>query len=382
MSQVQRGLGLSAIPIGYYAALTGTSGTATAVGSATIQFLSTNGITLVAADGSPDSLTVDTPQDIRTTASPTFVALTVGAGLASAPTILLNSTNTGLYAPGSNQFGASVNGSAFLIVTASDQVGLNGTSPAVGAVNNSSVTVTNGARVNWLNATFAYNPGFTGASTFAVLSFTGSSSSSIAQANIVDVTAEMANVSANGMSTKTYTCFRSRSQVNASSTLSSGTCTLQGYTTRWAVGTAANYTGGTLNFVCYGVGTAPIGYTGSGVTQNYYGYRAEVDCYWKHLGGQIVKRTAVNDANYNVTQYDYIIAYTALSAGRTVTLLAPDATNTNQVFVIKDEAGGAGANNITITPAAGNIDGAASIAINTNYGAVRIYNNGTNYFTI
>lgn len=48
----------------------------------------------------------------------------------------------------------------------------------------------------------------------------------------------------------------------------------------------------------------------------------------------------------------------------------------------KDESGGAGTNNITITPANGTINGQPSYDIDTNYGGVTIYNSGNgNYFT-
>jgi len=60
-----------------YSSISGTSGTSSAAGSSTLAFASTNGMTLVAADGSPDTVTVNTPQDIQSSASPTFVKLTL-----------------------------------------------------------------------------------------------------------------------------------------------------------------------------------------------------------------------------------------------------------------------------------------------------------------
>lgn len=102
---------------------------------------------------------------------------------------------------------------------------------------------------------------------------------------------------------------------------------------------------------------------------------------WTGAMSQTIRRTTVADANYTVLLTDYLIAYTSLTAGRTVTLPAPSAATANQVFVIKDETGNAGSSNITIQGASGNIDGAASKAINTNYGSIKVYHNGTNYFT-
>lgn len=48
-----------------------------------------------------------------------------------------------------------------------------------------------------------------------------------------------------------------------------------------------------------------------------------------------------------------------------------------RIYVIADGAGNAGADNITITPDAGLIGGAANYVINTNNGALRFYWNGT-----
>ena len=50
-----------------------------------------------------------------------------------------------------------------------------------------------------------------------------------------------------------------------------------------------------------------------------------------------------------------------------------------QIFIIADESGAAGTNNITIV---GTVDGAVNPVINTNYGSMRIYSNGTAFFTI
>lgn len=63
-----------------YASLTGTSGTAFAVGSDNITFTSSNGVTSVVTDGfGSDTVNISTPQDIRTSASPTFVNATLSA---------------------------------------------------------------------------------------------------------------------------------------------------------------------------------------------------------------------------------------------------------------------------------------------------------------
>lgn len=78
-----------------------------------------------------------------------------------------------------------------------------------------------------------------------------------------------------------------------------------------------------------------------------------------------------------------IIGITDTTAARTVTILSADIAHDGQIFIIKDESGAAGTNNITIaTEGAENIDGAATALINTNYGSLRMYSNGAHLFTI
>jgi hypothetical protein len=101
-----------------------------------------------------------------------------------------------------------------------------------------------------------------------------------------------------------------------------------------------------------------------------------------NTAGVKMNRTTVADAAYTVLGSDYIIAYTSLTTGRAVTLPAPSSTNSGQIFIVKDEAGSAGTNNLTVSGASGNIDGAASYVISTNYGLARFYSNGSNYFTV
>jgi hypothetical protein len=94
-----------------------------------------------------------------------------------------------------------------------------------------------------------------------------------------------------------------------------------------------------------------------------------------------VKRTTVADANYTILSTDYLIVYTSLTTGRTATL--PTAVSiTGREYVVKDETGSAGTNNITIATTGGQtIDGAATKVINANYGVVKVYSNGANWFT-
>ena len=94
-----------------------------------------------------------------------------------------------------------------------------------------------------------------------------------------------------------------------------------------------------------------------------------------------VQRTAVADVAYTALVTDHLIAYTALTAPRTVTL--PTAVGaTGQVIVVKDESGSAGTQTITIaTTASQTIDGAATKTITTAFGLLRVYSNGVEWFT-
>lgn len=89
------------------------------------------------------------------------------------------------------------------------------------------------------------------------------------------------------------------------------------------------------------------------------------------------RSVAVSD---NIELTDYFVGVTDNTAGRTLTL--PSGAATGQSFTVKDEAGTAGtANAITVdTAGAELIDGAATASINSDYGALRFYFDGTNYF--
>ena len=90
------------------------------------------------------------------------------------------------------------------------------------------------------------------------------------------------------------------------------------------------------------------------------------------------RQAAAADANATNT---VIVGVTDTSAPRTITLLTADLL-AGRVIIVKDESGAAGTNNITIaTEGAELIDGAATATISTNYGVVRLYSDGTNWFT-
>lgn len=84
---------------------------------------------------------------------------------------------------------------------------------------------------------------------------------------------------------------------------------------------------------------------------------------------------------YNVGANDYIVVINKAS-GEATTVNLPGSPATGRVLIVKDGKGDAAANNITLTPAAGTIDGGASVVITSNYGSVAIVYNGTQWNVI
>lgn len=98
-----------------------------------------------------------------------------------------------------------------------------------------------------------------------------------------------------------------------------------------------------------------------------------------------VTRYTVADASLDMSVTSVtadVVVYTALTATRDVKL--PSAiSNSGRVLTIKDETGNAGAHAITIHLGVGGqtIDGQANTSFNTNYGFLRFYSNGANWFS-
>ena len=94
--------------------------------------------------------------------------------------------------------------------------------------------------------------------------------------------------------------------------------------------------------------------------------------------GQIVKSIAPGAYPYDVLTSDYIIRVDT-SAARTIRL--PDAPATNSTWVIKDDVGTAGTNNISLTTVGGavTIDGATTQTMNSNWQSLTVFFNGTSY---
>ncbi len=81
-----------------------------------------------------------------------------------------------------------------------------------------------------------------------------------------------------------------------------------------------------------------------------------------------------------ITTADYVVVVNK-TVGAATTVNLPASPATGLTFIIKDGKGDAATNNITITPAAGNIDGAATKVIDANYGSQIIAYNGSEWST-
>lgn len=90
--------------------------------------------------------------------------------------------------------------------------------------------------------------------------------------------------------------------------------------------------------------------------------------------------TAAGAVTVSATTDNIVIVNKTTGAATTVNL--PASPTTGLTYTIKDGKGDAATNNITITPAAGTIDGAATSVISTNYGSRDIVYNGTQWNVI
>ncbi len=94
--------------------------------------------------------------------------------------------------------------------------------------------------------------------------------------------------------------------------------------------------------------------------------------------------TTVNAATYDLLTTDYILNVTYTSTGAVTSLTLPTAqVISGRMIIIKDAAGNAATNTITIDTEGGqNIDGASTYVMNGNYDAISLYSDGTNWFVI
>jgi hypothetical protein len=99
---------------------------------------------------------------------------------------------------------------------------------------------------------------------------------------------------------------------------------------------------------------------------------------------QTNSRTLVSDAAYTVLVTDRMVAYTALTAARVVTLPASSVFPLGTRLVVIDESGSCSVTKTLTLNAAGSdaIDGAASAVVNQAYGFIGLESNGMGHWTI
>lgn len=153
------------------------------------------------------------------------------------------------------------------------------------------------------------------------------------------------------------------------------------------LGTSAgvNYTGAESNNII--IGNRGIDFSGASTVGESFvtrigstGVGGIVDCYLvgrlSTNSGRVVNTTVPGAYPYTTLTTDYVVLVDT-SAARTINLVATPVTGTT--YRIKDNVGTAAAFNITITPAAGTIDGAASYVISSNWGSVDVIYQGTSW---
>jgi hypothetical protein len=98
-----------------------------------------------------------------------------------------------------------------------------------------------------------------------------------------------------------------------------------------------------------------------------------------HLSGGLVHKRTPVASNYTASTSDYILGVTSVPVS-----IEFDATSFSigQVIVVKDESGGASSGNpVTLSPSASQtIDGVSSMEIESAYGALLLYSDGSDWF--
>jgi hypothetical protein len=104
--------------------------------------------------------------------------------------------------------------------------------------------------------------------------------------------------------------------------------------------------------------------------------------YFKRLryGNRFIRTVTIAGSVSTTGGDDVVLLNKTVGAATTVNLMSSPPTGIVQT--IKDGKGDAAANNITIVPAAGTINGAANLVIATNYGSANIMYTGTEWVTI
>ncbi|MEE9198472.1 MAG: hypothetical protein V3U26_01605 [Dehalococcoidia bacterium] len=94
-----------------------------------------------------------------------------------------------------------------------------------------------------------------------------------------------------------------------------------------------------------------------------------------------VAHVAAKTAAYTTTDADAIVPVDTTGGAVTITL-GSATVEAGRITIVKDVGGSAGTSSITVdTEGTETIDGAASAAISTDYGVLRLYSDGSNWFT-
>jgi hypothetical protein len=100
-------------------------------------------------------------------------------------------------------------------------------------------------------------------------------------------------------------------------------------------------------------------------------------------GGITYKRTEISSTPYTASTTDYYLGIDSTNGIVKICLPNASTVGDGQTYVIKDEGGVANTNNITIeTVGAQTIDGVNSIVLESPYGALALYCNGTDKFFV
>lgn len=115
-------------------------------------------------------------------------------------------------------------------------------------------------------------------------------------------------------------------------------------------------------------------------SQILYQAGSSFDCV-KSQQGNIIK-SVTTATNHNVDTNDFYIGVTSTAAPRSI--FFDQVASPDQIYIVKDESGGAGTNAITLTTSGGTItfDGVTSFVLNNDYGSVTLKFDGTNYFIL
>jgi len=100
-----------------------------------------------------------------------------------------------------------------------------------------------------------------------------------------------------------------------------------------------------------------------------------------HLSGGIVHKRKAVTGDYSVALTDYYLGVDTTSGAVTLTIPLSSTATEGQTFVIKDEGGGATDNAIILARSGEDtFDGATSATIESPYGALSLYTNGSKWF--